>query len=76
MQRFWTTKELDCPANDKYDLSRLTLCEKENGYYKRDSLHRNYEKCGIRVFEEIVQPVVWGYRNNMEEMARVTKLKL
>lgn len=34
MSRFCAKNKIDYIATDKYELSRLTLCEKENGYYK------------------------------------------
>lgn len=66
LARFGISKQSECPAI-KYEISRITLCEKENGFYKRQCLDRKCNECGIRLFEEKVQPSI--EKNGDKEVA-------
>ncbi|XP_062621147.1 uncharacterized protein LOC134282769 [Saccostrea cucullata] len=54
LRLFCSMNEQEKIADDRYALSRLTLCPKENNYYKKDCIDRNCNLCGVGKFDEAV----------------------
>ena len=66
LKSFSSTKRLthSVPEN-KYEASRLTLCEKENNHYKVECLHRSCRNCGIQQLDNKFQPLTEQYGEHM-----------
>jgi len=50
--RLCSSKRLESPAVDRYEASRITLCPKGDGNYKKECLDRNCQFCGVELFDE------------------------
>ena len=54
--RFCTSQHIEptkkCICRSKYEASRLTLCPKENGYYKKECIDRKCRECGVAEIEK------------------------
>jgi len=48
--------------DDKYSLSRKTLCSKENGHYRKKCIDRECENCGTQIISDHLKEAKekWG----------------
>ncbi|XP_033728817.1 uncharacterized protein LOC117317958 [Pecten maximus] len=51
--RFCSSQHIEPFCKDKYEVSRLTLCQKENGFYKKQCIDRKCMECGVGAIEKL-----------------------